>query len=127
MILWGEGMDNTLENKVKGFSFREKLLFIVENGVLDYWETRKRPPNLSIDEFFQVMRRIDQILKPKWIERKSTKGSHGERGEDFCFKFICQIRFGGIFQIEEKSYFVKGYFFDKGNLKGVTIQSFRED
>jgi hypothetical protein len=46
--------------------------------------------------------------------------------EEDCFKFECEVQFGGIFEIETKRYFVKGYFFEKTELKGVTIQSFRE-
>jgi hypothetical protein len=58
--------------------------------------------------------------------RLSEDGLHGKDGEEDCFKFECEVQFGGIFEIETKRYFVKGYFFEKTELKGVTIQSFRE-
>lgn len=116
---------NTLEIKVEGLQFLDKLIAVVEHGEVDYWEDRKTPPNLSIDEFHQVLNRMDDTTNLKWVARESCNGPHGTTGEDKCFKFNCEVQFGGIFEIEAKFYFVKGYFFDKDNLKGVTIQSFR--
>jgi hypothetical protein len=116
-----------LENETKGFSFIDKLAYVVENGELEFWEDRKNPPNLSVDEFKLVMARVDEAINFKWITRESDKGKHGKTGEDDCFKFNCKVEFGGIFEIETKYYFVKGYFFHKENLEGVTIQSFREE
>lgn len=118
---------NTLEEEVEGLQFLEKLIVIVEQGEIDYWEDRKNPPNLTIDEFHLVINRVDEAKNLKWVERVSTNGPHGTTGEEKCFKFNCEAQFGGIFDIETKFYFVKGYFFDKGDLRGVTIQSFRED
>ena len=62
----------------------------------------------------------------KWIKRESEEGLYGKTGEDNCFKFECAIQFGGFFEIEMKRYFIKGYFFEKSKLIGVTIQSCRE-
>jgi hypothetical protein len=118
---------SNLEEEVEGLQFLEKLVYVFENGELDFWEDRKNPPNLSIDEFKQVMNRITAALNLKWVERESKSGLHCLTGEDHCFKFNCEADFGVVFEIESKRFFVKGYFFDKGNLKGVTIQSFRED
>lgn len=117
---------SNLDEDVKGLSFHEKLLHVIENGELEYWEKRANPPNLSVDEFKLVIDRIDGTSDLKWIMRESEAGPHGKTGEKLCFKFNCEAVFGGIFELDKKSYFVKGYFFDKGNLKGVTIQSFRE-
>ena len=85
------------------------------------------PPILSVDEFLQVLARIDDAAKVSSIGRTSENGPHGKTGEKDCFKINCEVQFGGIFDIETKFYFIKGYFFDDGDLKGVTIQSFRED
>lgn len=117
---------SSLEEEVKGLSFLDKLLHVVENGELDFWEDRNNPPNLSVNEFKLVMGRIDGSTNLKWVNRESNAGEHGKTGENMCFKFDCEAEFGGIFDLEKKFYFVKGYFFDKDDLKGVTIQSFRE-
>lgn len=116
---------NTLEKEVEGLRFLDKLIAVVERGEVDYWENRRNPPNLSIDEFNQTLYRVNEATNLKWIDRDSTNGPYEITGEDKCFKFNCEIQFGGVFEIETKFYFVKGYFFDKDDLKGVTIQSFR--
>lgn len=115
-----------LDEEVKGLSFIDKLRTIVEHGELDYWDDRKNPPNLLKEDFENILDRIDTIEMFKWIERESQEGPYGKMGEDNCFKFECEIQFGGIFEIEIKRYFIKGYFFEKSKLIGVTIQSFRE-
>jgi len=115
-----------LDEEVKGLSFIQKLRIVVEHGELDYWDDRKNPPNLLEDDFKSVLDRIDTIEKLKWIRRESELGPHGKTGEDCCFKFECEIQFGGLFEIEIARYFMKGYFFEKSKLIGVTIQSFRE-
>jgi len=86
----------------------------------------KESPNLSINEFNAVLNRIYVTENFQWIPRESENGPHGKDGEDDCFKFECEVQFGGVFEIETKRYFIKGYFFEKTELKGVTIQSFRE-
>lgn len=114
-----------LEDETAGLPFIDKLVYVVENGVLEFWEDRKNPPNLSVDEFKLVIIRVDRVRNFKWVSRLSDKGRYGRTGEDYCFKFSCEVEFGGIFEIENKYYFTKGYFFEKGNLLGVAIQSFR--
>ena len=115
-----------LDDEVAGLSFIDKLWAVVEKGELDFWEDRRNPPNLSVDEFRKVLDRIDAVEKLSWIPRLSEDGSHGKDGEEKCFKLECKVQFGGIFEIETKRYFIKGYFFEITELKGVTIQSFRE-
>jgi hypothetical protein len=115
-----------LDEEVSGLSFIQKLRTIVEHGELDYWADRKNPPNLSEEDFRNILDRIDTIEFFKSIPRESEQGPYGRTGEDNCFKFECEIQFGGLFEIEIKRYFVKGYFFEKSKLIGVTIQSFRE-
>ncbi len=116
----------SLVDEVVGLAFIEKLSVVVEKGELDFWEDRRNPPNLSVDEFKIVLDRIYATENLKWVSRESEEGLHGKNGEDNCFKFECEIQFGGVFEIETKRYFIKGYFFEKTELKGVTIQSFRE-
>jgi hypothetical protein len=118
---------SNLDTETKHLPFIAKLTHVIENGELDFWEDRKNPPNLSVDQFTLVMQRVQSAANLKWVKRESEKGKSGRSGEDDCFKFNCEVAFGGIFEIETKVYFIKGYFFDKGNLKGVTIQSFREE
>ena len=117
---------NVLEREVRGLDFLEKLLVVYEKGDVDFWEERIKAPNLSRDEFTKVLYRVERVENLRWVERESENGLHGNTGEHYCFKFSCSIQFGGIFEIESKSFFIKGYFFEQGNLKGVTIQSFRE-
>lgn len=114
-------------DEVYNLPFIEKLCTVVELGILDFWESRENPPNLSAHEFRSILIRVNEIENFKWIPRMSTKGPHGRDGEDFCFKFECDVHFGGIVEIESKRYFIKGYFFTKDELQGVTIQSFREE
>lgn len=120
------GSDMSLDEEVKGLTFIQKLQTVVELGDVDFWADRKNPPNLSDEDFINVVDRLDVIEKFKWMPRESDQGPHGQTGEDSCFKFECEIQFGGLFEIETIRYFVKGYFFEKEKLIGVTIQSFRE-
>lgn len=116
----------SLEQEVAGLDFIDKLNHVIGNGILDYWVDRGDPPNLDRKNFLQVMDRVFSALDLRWDKRKSLDGPYGLTGEDDCFYFDCEASFGGVHGVIEKRYFVKGYFFDKGNLKGVTIQSFRE-
>lgn len=118
---------SNFEKDTLGFSFIDKCVYVVENGELEFWENRTNPPNLSVDEFKLVIIRVNKIKNIKWVTRVSDKGKYGRTGEDECFKFNCEVEFGGIFEFETKYYFIKGYFFEKKNLLGVTIQSFREE
>ncbi len=104
-------------------SFLAKLKLAVREGELDYWWERGNPPNLSTAIFKLFCKKLKGDVVPKWIERESEAGPYGLTGEDFCFKFSHEISLMGT----TTKYFVKGYFFNKGDLKGVTIQSFREE
>jgi hypothetical protein len=115
-----------LDEEVQDLTFIQKLQTVVELGELDYWADRNNPPNLPDEDFMNAVERFDKIENFKWIPRESDLGPHGKTGEDNCFKFECEIQFGGLFEIEIIRYFVKGYFFEKSKLIGVTIQSFRE-
>ncbi len=104
-----------------------KLLFVRKLQIaaaveLDYWEDRENPPNLSIHEFKRVLPLMPISLQAIWEPRKSTDGPHGNTGEKQIFKLDFQIT---ILRKNIK-FFIKGYFFDEGNCRGVTIQSFRK-
>ena len=116
---------NDLDILVCDLPFLEKFVAVCEHGIVELWEERKSPPNLSLRELRLVLNRIDRIDRFRVRERKSFKGPHGLTGDDFCFYFECDVRFGGILEIAVQRYFIKGYFFDRNDLSGVTIQSFR--
>lgn len=88
---------------------------------LEYWEERQFPPNISSRVFRSIVQLIPESIVPKWKVRKSIAGLHGLSGEDSVFNFeFATFAFGN-----EIRFYCKGFFFDKGNLKGVAIQSFR--
>lgn len=118
------GDKRTLHDKLtdKNSSFLKILRLAVSEGELDYWWERDNPPNESIDVFKLFLRKVKGPIEPTWIERESEAGPHGLLGEDECFKFEAVVSLLG----NKKKYFVKGYFFNKGDRKGVTVQSFRE-
>lgn len=89
---------------------------------LDYWDLRTDPPNVSVHVFRLLLPQIPLRVQVRFVPRESTSGRHGDNGEDDVFKFEFSIFKLG----KRKTYFVKGYFFDKGNCRGVCIQSCRE-
>ncbi len=101
--------------------FGRRLRF-ASSSELDYWEGRQNPPNLSRNDFVRLVRLVpDNISNVKVTPRISLSGPHGLTGEEEVFKF----EFNAIILGSRSRYFLKGYFFDKGNRKGVAIQSFR--
>jgi len=102
--------------------FLKKLKLSVEEGKLEFWIDRKNPPNLTIEEFKIFLNKLRRSFEPDIVPRNSEAGKYGLTGEDECFQFEAKIGFLGTL----KDYYVKGFFFDKDNLMGVEIQSFRE-
>lgn len=102
-------------------SFIRKLQ-IASNSELVYWEERIDPPNLTVLEFKRVLPLIPISTVPIWEPRTSTKGKYGKTGEKQIFKFDFQLTLLG----KRHQFFIKGYFFEEGNLRGVEIQSFRK-
>lgn len=100
--------------------FLEKLWLAIWLEV-DLWEDRN-PPNLGDHELKKLIQHIPANLQPTWSARNSQRGKYGRIGDDEVFKFEFKTKLLGF----EMTYFVKGYFFDKGNCHGVCIQSFRE-
>lgn len=82
--------------------------------------TRTDKPNLSRAEFERILPLIPKV-PVKWAKRDSTNGKYGLSGEDEVFEFEFSLNFGRNVNL----YYVKGYFFEKHELKGVEIQSFR--
>lgn len=114
-----------LDEEVKDLPFMQKLKTVIEKGKLEYWDNRRNPPNLGKEEFFVTLPRINESQEVKWVKRESEQGEYGLTGEDLCFKFECDIEHVGLEKDVLKRYFIKGYFFEKAKLIGVTIQSFR--
>lgn len=112
-------LHQTLSDKTVPLGRRIKLAV---SGELDYWEGRTNPPNMTRHDFLKLCRYIPDGQHGSWMPRESNAGVHGLSGEDAVFKFEFDVVILGA----RTRYFVKGYFFDKGNLRGVTIQSFRE-
>lgn len=98
-----------------------RKLQIAAASELVYWEERLDPPNLSIQEFKRVLALIPMATTPLWEPRQSTQGKYGKTGEKQIFKFDFQMTLLG----KRHQFFIKGYFFEEGNLRGVEIQSFR--
>ncbi|MFZ9002316.1 MAG: hypothetical protein ACO20H_13500 [Bacteriovoracaceae bacterium] len=115
--------EKTLHEKLSDpkASFTKKLRLAAKEGELEYWLNRKDPKNETMDVFRKFLQKAKSI-NPQWVERKSEAGPNGLLGEKKCFKFEHEVSSFGV----RKKYFVKGYFFNEGDLKEVTIQSFRE-
>ncbi len=86
------------------------------------WEHRGKDPNLSRSEFEKILPFIPNV-EPKWDKRESSDGKYGATGEDNVFSFEFQVTRGRKVFV----YYLKGYFFEKNDLKGVEIQSFRRE
>lgn len=106
---------------------RDETRFIVERiqaaAKLDlvYWKDRADQPNLDEEEFRKMLPFIPRNARVRWEAKKSIKGPHGRSGEDRVFNIEFEIVRGRFRLI----YYLKGFFFDKNDLKGVCIQSFR--
>ena len=100
-------------------SFLDKFRMAV-NLNLDIWVDRD-PPNLGEDELKKLLRYIPANVSVTWVKRDSQSGPHGTTGDDDVFKFEFKVGLLGW----DTTYFVKGYFFDKGACCGVCVQSFR--
>ena len=98
-----------------------RKLQIAAASELFLWEERVDPPNLSILELKRILSLIPIGAKPIWEGRKSTQGKYGMTGERQIFKLDFHVTALG----KRRDFFLKGYFFDEGNLRGVEIQSFR--
>lgn len=113
----------------KGIGEREllnKLRNVCNTGKILYISSRNDKPNLSGQEFEEVINRDGNVCGLKTEKRKlDNKGCYSRNAEDDIFEFEFEIEVGSFFGQSFERFYIKGYFFDKGNLKGVTIISFR--
>lgn len=102
----------------------DRIKSAIRLGEVDYWcDPNKSPPNLAREEFERLIVFIPSRILVRWEPRKSDGGPHGATGEDQIFEFEFEIPRGKYRFV----YYLKGYFYDKSNLRGVCIQSFRID
>lgn len=115
--------DRTLHEKLSdpGISFLQKLRLASLHG-LDYWWSRGNPPNETPDVYREVLKRLKEPLNVDWVDRLSQAGANALLGEQQCFQFEAEIELLG----KKKKFYFKGYFYNQNDLKGVTIQSFRD-
>ena len=100
--------------------FLDRLKIAARNGLKI---AKDKKDNLSSKEFIRFLDKLPSGLEPEWVQRKSKRGPHGITGQERCFQFGKTISY---FE-RTKSYYCKGYFYDEGDLKGVYLQSFREE
>lgn len=102
----------------------ERIRAAVIGLELEYWDDpNKSPPNLAEAEFRRLLNYIPLHALVRWEDRKSLQGQHGLTGEERVFNINFEITRGRY----THCYYLKGFFFDKENLKGVCVQSFRLD
>lgn len=82
---------------------------------------RKDKPNLPGRMFRNLLGQIPSGTQVNQAPRMSRKGPYGSSGEDIVFSFTFGVSLLG----RTKSYYVKGFFFHKGQIEGVYLQSFR--
>lgn len=99
--------------------FVEKLRLALQ-GKLVIW-VRSDKPNITESEFRKVMRFLRADTLPNYRPRESDAGPHGLTGEDECFVIHVDV----TALSRKETFYVKGFFFDKGNCIGVAIQSAR--
>ncbi|MBF0361864.1 MAG: hypothetical protein HQK49_12675 [Oligoflexia bacterium] len=91
---------------------------------LEYWDGEKNPPNLprkSFEIFLDYLEEGD-VQNYSIDSRTSRKGKYGKTGLPWIFKFEHTTQILSV----KKRYFCKGFFFEKSDLRGLEIQSFRE-
>lgn len=100
----------------------DRIREALRRNAVDYW-TRERDdkPNLSRMVFEAVLAVMPSNVTFKRPRRESNQGPHGHDGDDFVF----MTEFEAVFMGVKRRFFIKGYFYPKGNTQGVTIQSFR--
>lgn len=111
--------DLVLRLKDVNLTFAQRFKTAAMNKLI-IWP-RKDKPNLSESEFKKVIRFMRADTTPQWKPRESQAGPHGLTGEDDCFVFRLEVTGIG----KKETFYIKGFFFDKGNCIGVAIQSAR--
>lgn len=97
----------------------------LKNGTLEYWKNRQT--NVSYDSMRQIVNYlpdggVNENFKMKWMKRESESGKFGLIGE----KEVFEIKFRRNFMGKKKYFYLKGYFYPEGDIKGVELQSCRD-
>jgi hypothetical protein len=107
--------------ELQGQKFLERLR-VAASLNLDYWTRGKSgKPNLPLSAFLVALVRIPEPTDVFWEDRKSQKGKNAQHGEDRVWQFEFDLEIFGTKAV----FYLKGYFFTRWKLGGVTIQSFR--
>lgn len=101
--------------------FLKKLKYAGLNE-LEYWE--KRPENLSRELLVKYLNSIDEskATYPEMSIRESDGGKYGETG----FKWVFKLRDSFLIMGRKTEIYVKGFFFEIDDPRGVEIQSFKK-
>ena len=101
--------------------FLKKLKYTGLNE-LEYWE--KRPENLSRELLVKYLNSIDESKEtyPEMSVRESDGGKFGETG----FKWVFKLRDSFLVVGRKTEIYVKGFFFEIDDPRGVEIQSFKK-
>lgn len=100
--------------------FLKKLKYAGLND-LEYWE--KRPENLSRELLEKYLISIDETKEvfPDMTIRESDGGKYGETG----FKWVFKLKDSFLIMGKKVEIYIKGFFFEENNPRGVEIQSFK--
>ena len=101
--------------------FLKKLKFAGLND-LEYWE--KRPENLSRELLEKYLNSIDETKEvfPDMTIRESDGEKYGETG----FKWVFKLKDSFLIMGKKVGIYIKGFFFEENNPRGVEIQSFKK-
>jgi hypothetical protein len=102
--------------------FLKKLKYAGLNE-LEYWE--KRPENLSREILVKYLSSIDETkeLFPEMSVRESDGGKYGETG----FKWVFKFKDSFIVMGRKTEIYIKGFFFEENDPRGIEVQSFKKD
>lgn len=102
--------------------FLKKLKYAGLNE-LEYWE--KRPENLSREILVKYLSSIDETkeLFPEMSVRESDGGKFGETG----FKWVFKFKDSFIVMGRKTEIYMKGFFFEENDPRGIEVQSFKKD
>ncbi|NOT77509.1 MAG: hypothetical protein HOP07_00740 [Bacteriovoracaceae bacterium] len=90
---------------------------------LEYWE--KRPDNFSREILVKYLKSIDETKEkyPEMSERQSDGGKYGDTG----FTWVFKLRDNFLILGRRTNIYIKGFFFETDDPRGIEIQSFKKD
>ena len=111
-------LKNLIESKDELFLRKLKYAGLNE---LEYWE--KRPENLSRELLVKYLNSIDESkgLFPEMSVRESDGGKYGATG----FKWVFKVRDSFLIMGRKTEIYIKGFFFEINDPRGIEIQSFK--